>query len=179
MRLTRQFTAAQKLVSKNPVRFDGINLVPCFSTDALFPVDNWFFNRTLSNAADAIKADVYEAHAVSGYGFLRALKKRKIKTPFIQTVHGVLADEYLQALRSGSLSFRAKLANLLMWQLSMLEAESARNADLTVTVSKYSSQKIVQLYGVEKAKIRIVPNGVDPQRFRPFEGCEKSSIKSE
>jgi len=152
---------------------DGTSLVPCFSTDALFPVDNWFFNRTLSDSVDAIKADVYEAHAVSGYGFLRALKKRKIKTPFIQTVHGVLADEYLQALRSGSLSFRAKLANLLMWRLSKLEAESAQNADLTVTVSKYSSQKIVQLYGVERAKIRIVPNGVDPQRFRPFESCKK------
>jgi glycosyltransferase involved in cell wall biosynthesis len=60
-----------------------------------------------------------------------------------------------------------------MWQLSILEAESAQNADLTVTVSKYSLQKIVQLYGVERAKIRIVPNGVDPQRFRPFEGCER------
>jgi glycosyltransferase involved in cell wall biosynthesis len=158
---------------KKPSSIDGINLVPCFSTDALFPVDNWFFNRTLSNSVEAIKADVYEAHAVSGYGFLRALRKRKIKTPFIQTVHGVLADEYFQAVRSGSLSFRAKLANLLMWQLSMFEGESARNADLTVTVSKYSSQKIVQLYGVEKAKIRIVPNGVDLRRFRPFEGCEK------
>jgi glycosyltransferase involved in cell wall biosynthesis len=158
---------------KKTALVNGITFVPCFSTDALFPLDNWFFNRTLSDSVDAIKADVYEAHAVSGYGFLRALRKRKIKTPFIQTVHGVLADEYLQALRSGSLSFRAKLANLLMWQLSMFEAESAKNADLTVTVSKYSSQKIIQLYGVERAKIRIVPNGVDPQRFRPTEGCEK------
>jgi glycosyltransferase involved in cell wall biosynthesis len=26
---------------------------------------------------------------------------------------------------------------------------------------------------VERAKIRIVPNGVDPQRFRPANGCEK------
>ena len=151
---------------KKPASVNGISLVPCFSTDALFPVDNWFFNRTLSNAADAIEADVYEAHAVSGYGFLKALRKRRIKKPFIQTVHGVLADEYVQALRGGSLSFRGKLANVLMWRLSRIEQEAARNADLIVTVSRYSAKKTIEFYSVDEAKLRVVPNGVDPQRFR-------------
>ena len=158
---------------RKPVVFDGMTVVPCFSTDALFPVDNWFFNRTLANAADAIRADVYEAHTVSGYGFLKALKKRRIKEPFIQTIHGVLADEYVQSFQGGSPTFRAKLANLIMWRLSRIEEESAKNANLIVTVSKYSFDKIVQFYHADKAKIRVVPNGVDPQKFRPFEGCEK------
>ena len=158
---------------RKPARVDGVNFVPCFSTDALFPVDNWFFNRTLAEAADAIKADVYEAHTVSGYGFLNALKKRNIKKPFIQTVHGVLADEYVQSFQGGSPTFRAKLANLIMWRLSRLEQESAKNATLTVTISKYSFEKIVQFYDVDKTKIRIVPNGVDTQRFRPAKACEK------
>jgi glycosyltransferase involved in cell wall biosynthesis len=152
---------------------DGITFVPCFSTDALFPVDNWFFNSTLSRAADAIKADVYEAHTVSGYGFLKTLRKRNVMKPFIQTIHGVLADEYVQSLQGGSPTFRAKLANLIMWQLSRIEKESAKNATLIVTVSRYSSEKIAQFYSVDKAKIRIVPNGVDPQRFRPVENGEK------
>jgi glycosyltransferase involved in cell wall biosynthesis len=34
-------------------------------------------------------------------------------------------------------------------------------------------KKIVQFYEVDKTKIRIVPNGVDPQKFRPAEGCER------
>ena len=158
---------------RKPVSVNGVSFVPCFSTDALFPVDNWFFNKTLSNAVDAIKADVYEAHTVSGYGFMKALKKRSIKKPFIQTVHGVLADEYMQSLQGGSLTFRAKLADLIMWRLSRLERESAKNATLIVTVSKYSSEKLVQFYDVDKTKIRIVPNGVDIQRFQPSEGCKK------
>jgi glycosyltransferase involved in cell wall biosynthesis len=157
---------------RKPASVNGVTLVPCFSTDALYPVDNWFFNRTLAGAADAIKADVYEAHTVSGYGFLKALRERGIRKPFIQTVHGVLGDEYAQSLLRGSPTFRAKLANLIMWQLSRLEEESAKNATLTVTISKYSSEKIVQLYGVDKAKIRIVPNGVDTQRFKPLVDCE-------
>jgi hypothetical protein len=40
-----------------------------------------------------IKADVFESHTVSGYGFQDALKKKNIKAPFITTIHGVLANE--------------------------------------------------------------------------------------
>lgn len=151
----------------------GITVVPCFSTDTLFPVDNWFFNRAISNAAEDLKADVYEAHTVCGYGFLKALRKRKIRKPFIHTIHGVLADEYMQSFHGGSPTFRAKLANLIMWRLSRIEKGTAQNATLIVTVSTYSSQKIVQFYDVDKTKIRIVPNGVDPQRFKPALGTER------
>ncbi|TRO52808.1 glycosyltransferase family 1 protein, partial [Candidatus Bathyarchaeota archaeon] len=35
------------------------------------------------------------------------------------------------------------------------------------TVSRYSANKIVQLYGVDQKKIRVVPNGVDVKRFKP------------
>jgi glycosyltransferase involved in cell wall biosynthesis len=158
---------------KKPAIINGVRINPCFSTDALFPVDNWFFNNTLAEAVDTINADVYEAHAVSGYEFLEALKKRGIKKPFIQTVHGVLADEYMQSLQRGTPTFRARLANLIMWRLAKLEEKSAKNATLNVTISKYSAEKIVQFYCVDKAKIRIVPNGVDTQRFKPSEECKK------
>jgi len=49
----------------------------------------------------------------------------------------------------------------------MIEKESAKDATLIVTVSKYSSEKTVQFYNVEKTKIRVVPNGVDLERFKP------------
>ena len=156
-----------------PTKMNGATLVPCFSTDSLFPVDNWFFNHTISRAFSSIEADVFEAHAVSGYGIQRALRKRNSKKPFVQTVHGVLADEYFQALQAGSLSLRGKLANLMMWRLSKLEGECARNADLVVTISDYSREKLVQLYDVDKSKVRIVPNGVDTERFKPSEGGEE------
>jgi len=158
---------------RKPTSVNGVNFVPCFSTDALFPVDNWFFNKSIAGAVDAIKADVYEAHTVSGYGFLKALRAKGIRKPFVQTVHGVLADEYVQSFQGASLTLRAKLANLIMWRLSKLEEESAKNATLIVTVSKYSSKKMIHFYDVDKAKIRIVPNCVDTQRFKPSEGYER------
>jgi glycosyltransferase involved in cell wall biosynthesis len=156
-----------------PTLVSGMTVFPCFSTDIFFPLDNWFFNKTLSRLSYGISADVYEAHAVSGYEFLRTLRKRNSAKPFIQTIHGVLADEYYQSYQNGSPTLRAKLSNIIMWRLSRIEEESARAANLIVTVSEYSSKKIVQHYDVERAKIRVVPNGVDPQRFKPIEDCEK------
>ncbi len=157
---------------KKPMDINGVTFVPCYSTDKLFPLDNWFFNRSLSKKARAIDADVYEAHAVSGYGHLNALNKQGIKRPFVHTIHGVLADEYEQARENGYQSFRSRIANYFMHRLAKLEGETAKNAKLIVTISKYSLEKIENHYGVDAAKVRIVPNGVDPEKFKPLEDQE-------
>ena len=60
---------------KKPTALKGLNFVPCFSTDRVFTIDNWVFNRTISRNFNNIKADVYESHNISGYGFLRKLRK--------------------------------------------------------------------------------------------------------
>jgi glycogen(starch) synthase len=157
---------------KKPMDINGVTFVPCYSTDKLFPLDNWFFNRSISKKAGTIDADVYEAHAVSGYGLLKALNKRGIKKPFVHTIHGVLADEYEQALKSGYQTFRSRLANYFMHRLAKLEGETAKNAKLIVTISKYSVEKIQKCYAVDEAKVRIVPNGVDPEKFKLLEDQE-------
>jgi glycosyltransferase involved in cell wall biosynthesis len=169
---TMVYSGTKKGFSK-VTEINGITILPCSSTDMLYPLDNWTFNRTISKMVGAIKADVYEAHTVSGYKFLKELKKRNISKPFIQTVHGVLADEHLQSFKSESPSLRMKLSKTFMKYLAGIEKKAAQEATLTVTVSKYSAEKIVQLYDVDEAKIRIVPNGVDTQRFKPDEDCFK------
>lgn len=154
---------------KQQFDIDGTRIVPCHSTDYVFPLDNWVFNRTIAKMVNDIDVDVFEAHAASGDGFLRMLRKCKRTTPFIQTVHGVLADEYLIAKQTGGLSFRETVANLFMRQLSKVEEHATRLADLVVTVSNYSKKRIVDLYGADETKIRVVPNGVDPEKFKPFD----------
>ncbi len=154
---------------KKPSSMDGVRFVPCYSTDILFPVDNWFFNRSLIQKAKAINADVYEAHAVSGYGFPESLKKLRIKKPFIHTIHGVLADEFEQAKKNGYPSIRGRAANYFMEKLSKLEEETAKDATLVVTISNYSLEKIQKYYGIERSKVRIVPNGVDIEKFKPMD----------
>jgi glycosyltransferase involved in cell wall biosynthesis len=157
---------------KASVTVEGATLVPLHSTDWLFPLDNWTFNRTIAKKAEHLVADVYEAHTASGYGLLEAFQKREVTVPFVQTVHGVLADEYLQGRLHGG-SLRSRVANLFMHQLAQHEKHAAQNATLVVTISHYAAQKLQALYHVDAAKIRIVPNGVDPQRFTPNGDCSE------
>ena len=154
---------------KKPSSINGVSFVPCYSTNMLFPLDNWFFNRSLTKKASFINADVYEAHAVSGYGFPKKLKKIGLKKPFIHTIHGVLADEYEQAKENGYPSVRGRVANFFMKKLSKLEEETAKNATIIVTISNYSLEKIQKYYNIEQSKVRIVPNGVDIEKFKPMD----------
>ncbi len=152
---------------KEPTQIGDVNLVPCHSTDRLYPLDNWSFNRSLPRTPGIFDADLYEAHNVSGYSFPNALAKRNLKKPFIQIIHGPLKDEYLQALKNEKQSARNRLANMFMRYLAHLEEQTAKKATLMVAVSDYSMGKIQAHYNVDKAKIRVVPNGVDPEKFKP------------
>jgi glycosyltransferase involved in cell wall biosynthesis len=154
---------------KQPATINGVGFFPCHSTDRIFPLDNWFFNRSLSKKASDINADIYEAHAVSGYGFPQKLKKIGINKPFIHTIHGILADEYEQAKKNGYPSVRGRIANYFMHRLANLEKKTAQDATLIVTISNYSLEKIREHYGIDKGKVRIVPNGVDVEKFKPIQ----------
>lgn len=158
-------------------RVDGVVIVPCFSTDMFFPIDNWFFNRTISCMPKKTRVDIYEAHTASGYGIIKAQRKRGLTRPFIQTIHGVLADEHIESFKTAHLTPRTKLSRFFMLHLSKCEKEAAESATLIVTVSNYSFKRIVQLYQISEEKIRIVPNGVDVQRFRPNDIHPKEMVK--
>ena len=56
-----------------------------------------------------------------------------------------------------------------MHRLAKLEEQTAQNASLIVTISNYSLEKIQEHYGIDKGKVRIVPNGVDVEKFKPME----------
>jgi glycosyltransferase involved in cell wall biosynthesis len=152
---------------KTATRLNGTHIVPIHSTDKIFPLDNWSFNRSLIKKAGDIDTDLFEGHAVSGYGVPQKLKQLGVKKPFIHTIHGVLADEYEQAKRGLHQTLREKAANRLMRYLAGLEAKAAQNATQIVTISNYSLDKLQQHYGVNKDKVSIVPNGVDVDRFKP------------
>ncbi len=152
---------------KEPISIEEIKLIPLYASDKVFPLDNWFFNRSLTKKASEIQADVYEAHTVSGYGFPKKLQQNGSKRPFIHTIHGVLADEYQQAKLSGYPSLKARVTNTFMAYLSKLEKQTAQDASLIVTISKYSLSKIQSFYGIDTGKVRIVPNGVDLEKFKP------------
>lgn len=162
---------------KQSVNINGVSFVSCNSTDKLYPLDNWSFNRSLQKKASAYEADVYEAHNVSGYGFPNALIKHDLTKPFIQVIHGPLRDEYEQARRNEHQSLRNKAANFLMRYLANIEEKTAKNAHLIIAVSEYSKNKIIDYYNIDESKIIVVPNGVDPEKFKPIEDTSAAKQK--
>jgi glycosyltransferase involved in cell wall biosynthesis len=60
-----------------------------------------------------------------------------------------------------------------MKQLAEIEKETAEKADLAVTVSRYSAKKAVELYDLDSRKVRVAPNGVDPEIFKPMDNVER------
>ena len=154
---------------KAPTPIGNVNFVPSKSSDRLFPLDNWTFNRSITKNSAVFEADVFEAHNNSAYGLPNALQKRGINKPFIHVIHGTLADEYEQG-KKGPQTLRGRLANAFMKQQAKQEKRIAEKATLIVTISKYSQGKILEHYGIGADKIRIIPNGVDTEKYRPTDG---------
>jgi glycosyltransferase involved in cell wall biosynthesis len=151
---------------KAETNINNVKLVPVKSTDKLFPLDNWTYSRNLTKNSQVFESDIFELHNNSAYGFPAALRKIAPSKPLVHLIHGTLADEYEQG-KKGTQSLRGRLANLVMKQQAKQEKAIAQNADVIVTISKYSQAKILEHYGVPEEKIRIVPNGVDIEKFQP------------
>jgi glycosyltransferase involved in cell wall biosynthesis len=145
----------------------GVNVSPLRSTDKIYPLDNWTFNRAVSKTL--FNANLYEVHNDNGYGLLKNFKSVSAKKPFIHTIHGPLADEFEQAKLRGNLSFRDRVANRFLHRLAKLEEKTAKEADLIVAVSKYSFNKMQRHYSIDPSKMRMVANGVDIEKYKPIE----------
>ena len=64
-----------------------------------------------------------------------------------------------------------------MARLARLEEKTAKQATLIIAVSKYSADKIVKHYQVDETKIRVVPNGVDTEKFKPLN--DKAALRQQ
>ncbi len=55
---------------------------------------------------------------------------------------------------------------------SWIEETAYRNADGVVAVSDAMRQDVMALYDVPENKVRVIPNGIDPDEYRPMERPE-------
>lgn len=90
-----------------------------------------------------------------------------IAPPFVHgktviTVHDMVYKAFPETVK-----WRTKL------MLDMGLKQSIRRADIIVTDSEFSKSEIVKYFPHHRKKIRVVPCGVDLQKFRPCEDSEK------
>jgi glycosyltransferase involved in cell wall biosynthesis len=117
--------------------------------------------RPLAAAVPAV--DLCHANANGLSSLVAMATKWRRGTPFIMTEHGVyLRERYLAAgdsspgVKAAMLRFHRALARL-----------AYAEADLIAPVSGFNQRWEVR-HGADPAKVVVIPNGVDPQRFQPL-----------
>lgn len=88
------------------------------------------------------------------------------KVPTCLVVHDLAFEHFPQHMRWSQRSY---------WR--WFSPRFVRKADRLVTVSEFSRQDIVSRYGIEEAKIDVVPNGAHPL-YQPLSWEEKQEVKS-
>ena len=139
-------------------RLRGLNmaLTPFFSEYPLIP--------NLSEFIEKESPDILHAHShlfLTTFYSIRA--SRKIGIPSIVSVHGLIADRdiltnFLQS---------AYLHSLTSWIF--------KNSTITICLTKSDANQVLQL-GCPPEKLRIVPNAVDTEFFKPYPNMERDDL---
>lgn len=92
--------------------------------------------------------------------------------PVVATVHHPLTvDREMALATTDDIRFRRAIER---WYAFVgMQQEVAQGLPLVLTVSHTSKDDIVEQLGVRADRLRVVPVGVDPQRFRPLPGVAR------
>lgn len=150
----------------NPVDYSYNNISVYFPKFFMLPVDfsrkkagERAYNATLKLISkETINFDIIHAHFIHYSGEVGARLKEKYRKPLVITGHGY--DVYELPFRDNDFRKIAKYA--------------LDSADHIITVSNSNQSKLMKL-GIEKEKITVIPNGYDPNIFKPIpkEQCVK------
>jgi glycosyltransferase involved in cell wall biosynthesis len=130
-------------------RLNGVN----FSVKGA--VEDYPYLPNLPQELERLKPDVVHAESHLFLPSLQALAKAKsLRIKSVVTIHGVMAK-------------RGPLINLAQYAyLYSLGSTAFRNADVVICLTQDNARQVARL-GCRIEKIKVIPNAVDSDRFRP------------
>jgi len=116
------------------------------------------FSTLSAGRAKAADLDLVHGHSMYSFGY--AMTRRK-EIPYVLTAHGTQKNELKHTLET-----RPTPNHVITDFGSMLmERYSAKRADAVIVVSRENKEDIVSQYGIPENKVRVIHNGIDPDRF--------------
>ncbi|HWQ12399.1 MAG TPA: glycosyltransferase family 4 protein, partial [Roseiflexaceae bacterium] len=115
------------------------------------------FNAYLPALLRTLRYDLVVGFDIDGFLWSGRPPAARGGTPYVVSIKGVLAEEARQERGE---------ARRLLWSLSHLERHNARGADAVLATSAYCRDAIVRHYGVPPQRVRLVPEGIDLERWR-------------
>ena len=143
---------------------DGVRIVPVpagppgfLPKDAIWQYITEFTTRSMALAERSGPYDLIHGNFWMS-GWVGTELKRHLRLPLVQIFHalGVIKREY-QGDADSSPPERCDV------ERSVIE-----NADLIIAQCPAEADDLVRRYGADRARIRVVPSGVDPRRFFPI-----------
>jgi polysaccharide biosynthesis protein PelF len=111
-------------------------------------------------------APIYHSSAAAFCGLSCVIAKKKFGSKFLLTEHGVyIREQYLAASRN-KMPYRTK--EFLMGLITLVSKLNFHFADIVSPVCDYNS-RWEKRWGVNPQKIDTIYNGIDVNKFRPFE----------
>ncbi len=115
----------------------------------------------LSMAADPIDADIVHAH--TWYTDLAgAIAKRTYGKKLVATVHS------LEPMRPWKREALGTGYDLSSW----MERTGLAECDAVIAVSEEMRRDLLRVYDIPRERVVVIPNGVDPETYRPKDGSE-------
>lgn len=128
-------------------RGHDVEIRPLVRRSGFHTLDRWRYNAEIARRPPA-GADLVVGCDLDGFLWAR----RRGRRPFVVMLKGIIADE----LRNERGWTRVLLGVQARW-----ERENARAADLVLVPSRYSAGIAAELYGVDPARLAVVPESID------------------
>lgn len=144
-----------------PERPEVVEVAP---TTAALPVRMWGAFRTVRQLG--LTFDSYNAH-FAPYAVGPMLQLASSRLPVVCHFHGPWSTEEL--METGS-AWRA-------WLKRQLERLVYARATVIVTLSEAFRELVCEEYAVERDRVRVVPGGVDLERFHPTRGRTDARVR--
>lgn len=122
--------------------------------------------------------DIIHSQSYSGYGYCKFYKKLFKYIPFVVTCHGTIKNEIKTQLNTKSIMGFA-IASYMYFKsfVNPIDREVLRKADRVIAVSYKLAKDINCQYKIPMKKIRVIPCGVDVNKFQPMNvDCFKEEL---
>ncbi len=116
--------------------------------------------------------DIVHDNQSLGYGLLLM---RELGIPLVATIHHPLPIDREEHLRQAS-RFREKLKRVIYYP-AVMQHIVARKVDRVIAVSNSSAERVINVFGVGRQKVRVVYNGVDTVKFSPGRDGKKDGAR--
>ena len=94
----------------------------------------------------------------------------------VQDLYGVSLVATIHATERGR--YRGHLHDRMSAAIDRAEAELCRRADQIITCSSAMQSEVERYFGVEPARVTVIPNGIDGSRFVALKGVDLSEFRA-